>query len=137
MNARPAYTIDTSQYPIVSIQWHRDGTHEEFQGYLRDLTAIIDAKRRVTFLFHVPSHISFTTEERLIMSRWLRDHETDIGRFVLGTCFLTSSAMVGMALRAIFIFAPPKNAWKITGSQPEAEAWCRARQAGQAAAMAS
>ena len=137
MGATQAYTIDTSRHPIIRIKWHHDCTSEDLQSYFGDLTAILDAKKKVTLWLDVAPQINFKTEERLLMSRWLRDHEDEIEHYILGTCFVTSSALVGMALRAVFIFAPPKNAWKITTSQSDAETWCRGRQASVLTAMAS
>lgn len=116
-------TFDESRLPLVVVTFRGDATTEEFEEYLRRLSANLARKQPTAIVIDSREFAVMPAAQRKRQAEWIDETRVVRTRYTLGTAFVINSPLIRGALTAIFWLTKYDTPYVVVPTLEEAEAW--------------
>lgn len=121
-----AYTIDPTNFPMVSCVADGDITREQLEQHFKDYRSLLERNEPYTLIFDATTVGTVDVHTRKEYAEFLKVNEDDFRRLCRGTAFVIGSAMIRGALTAVlWLVGSMPFPYKIFSRRDEAEQWAR------------
>jgi hypothetical protein len=120
-------TVDESLSPLLVVRFGRSGSAQDLETYLTARAAYLRREQPHIVLFDARQVHMLSAGVRQRYTEWLREHETALRQWTLGTAYVIESPTVRMMMSVVRHFASMANPFIVTATLPPAAAWAADR----------
>ena len=106
MHSSAHIQLDDSLWPLLLIRYTGEATNQELQELLDVRTRYLERPEPCVVLHDMSRAKVGTTEQRRIQADWLKRHDAQLRKSVLGVAFVTSSVAMRLILSIILHLKP-------------------------------
>lgn len=120
-----AYAIvDTSRFPLIVVTFTGAKARDEnFQQYLKDLSAIYDRKSPLGIIFDAGSADLPAFRYQRMQADWLAEHRELIRTYCRGTAYVIPNPLLRPILKSIFSLQGQPAPFRVVPDVETAEDW--------------
>lgn len=121
-----AIQIDQNFLPLIVIRYDGPTSDADFEAYLETLRLSMSEPKAGPRVLLQDATLAYpiTPKQRKRQADWMKEHAAQIARLTLGCAFVIPSSLMRGVLTAIFWIQPLPCPHEISGTIPEALAWC-------------
>lgn len=123
MHSSAHIQLDDSLWPLLLIRYTGEATNQELQELLDVRTRYLERPEPCVVLHDMSRAKVGTTEQRRIQADWLKRHDAQLRKSVLGVAFVTSSVAMRLILSIILHLKPLSMPQSAFSHLPEALAF--------------
>jgi hypothetical protein len=122
-----SFTHDDSLWPLVLVRLEGAVSDQQLDEFFAHGHATLLRRERYVSIFDLSRVNLPSPEQRQRQARWLKEHESLLREFLLGTAFVLSSPFVRMVLSMLFHLAPSPAPYVVVPSVDSGVVWAAAR----------
>jgi hypothetical protein len=123
MRASPYCTFDDSHWPLLFHRFVGEASNQEFEDHLIERTRFLRRGQPHVLIVDLSRTGQLPPEQRKRHTEWLRQHDEVIQRMVLGTAYITPTALSRLALSVLFYLKRPSYSYLLTSQEDQALPW--------------
>lgn len=123
MRASPYCTFDDSHWPVLFHRIVGEASNQEFEDHLLERTRFLRRGQPHVLIVDLSRTAQLPPEQRKRHTEWLRQHDELIQRTVLGTAYVSPTALNRLGLSVLFYLKRPSYPYVIVSREDQALEW--------------
>jgi len=122
-----SFTHDASLWPLVLLRLEGTMSDQQLDAFFAHGHATLLRRERYVSIFDLSRLTLPSPEQRQQQARWMKEHESLLREFLLGTAFVVTSPFVRMTLSLLFHLTPTPAPYVVVPSVDSGIVWAAAR----------
>lgn len=116
-------SLDDSHWPLLITRIVGEGSNQEFDDYLVRSTRSMERGQTHVLVVDLSDAVGISPEQRRRLEQWSRDHDEVMQRTVVGAAYITSTAVVRLALSVFLYVRRPPYPYILVSREQQALEW--------------